>query len=156
MSGKKSVIRYETQSGIELHITPVSLATLRAIMLKAEEIFPYPPKKDYEKPLENTFVEGMVDSAENNPDYIQACMAVDRERSQWRDKAVFMYAVHFADFPDINAVVQTFAPQLLELRKIAIVPDDNFDAIFRARCSGKSGRKNLTPSVTSSGVSATV
>lgn len=128
--GKPSIVRFETQAGVVLHITPLNLATLRAINLKANELFPYPDKKPYEVPLENAFVEGMVDSAENNPEYLKACEPVDQQRKEWTYNAVFQYAVRFQDYPTRENVINAFAPRLLELRKIAIVQEDDYEAIL--------------------------
>lgn len=128
--GKPSIVRFETMSGVVLHITPLNIATLRAINLKANELFPYPDKKDYEVPLENAFVEGMVDSAENNPEYLKACEPIDQQRKEWADKAVFNYAVRFQDYPTRESVINAFAPRLLELRKIATIQEDDYEAIL--------------------------
>jgi hypothetical protein len=128
--GRPSIVRFETMSGVILHITPLNIATLRAINLKSDELFPYPDKKQYEVPLENAFVEGMVDSAENNPEYLKACEPVDQQRKEWTDKAVFHYAVRFQDYPTRESLINAFAPRLLELRKIALVQEDDYEAIL--------------------------
>lgn len=128
--GKPSIVRFETQAGVILHIAPLSIATLRAINLKSDELFPYPDKKQYELPLENAFVEGMKDSAENNPEYLKACEPVDQQRKEWTDKAVFNYAVRFQDYPTRESIINAFAPRLLELRKIAVVQEDDYEAIL--------------------------
>jgi hypothetical protein len=128
--GKPSIVRYHTQSGVILHITPLNLATLRAINLMADDKFPYPDAKDYEKPIENAFVEGQTESGTVNPEYIEACKPIDQQRREWTDKAVFHFAVRFQDYPTQSDLIQHYAPRLLELRKIAKVQEDDFEAVL--------------------------
>lgn len=130
MTGHPTIIQFETMSGVMLYITPLNLATVRAIQQKAQEVYPYPEKAPYELPLENTFSPDTKDSAENNPEYVLLCAEVDKQRRMWADRAVFDYAVRFPAYPTRQDVINAFAPRLLELRKIAVLPEDDYDAIL--------------------------
>jgi len=132
VEGRPSVIIYETQSGVICHITPINLATARAIQLKAEELFPYPKPEDYRKPLENTFGDTpLLDKPEENPEYVKLCQAVDHERQAWRDRAIFLYAVRFPKYPTHEDLENAFRPRLAELKQIAKLDADNdFEAIL--------------------------
>jgi hypothetical protein len=120
---------YETQTGVIEHIKPINLATLRAIQLKAADLFPYPDKTPYRHLEENAFAEGQLSPAEDNPEYLLACKAVDAERSQWTDKAIFNFAVRFPKYPTRQALIDAFADELEALRQIAVLPDDDYEAV---------------------------
>ncbi len=130
MDGRPSIVVYETQSGVIAHVTPLSLPTLRAIQLKAKDEFPYPDPRPYQVPEENAFVETQLTPAEDNPDYVAACHAVDNQRKQWLDRAVFDYAVHFPKYPTPRALVDGFRERLDALRKIAVLPEDDYEAVL--------------------------
>jgi len=130
--GRPVKIVYETYSGVIFHITPINLATLRAIQLKAADTFPYPDKEPYQipDPVEVAFVEGQASKAEDNPEYIVACKAVDHERAQWTDRAIFSYAAKCPKYPTPEALVEAFRPQLDALREIAVLPEDDYEAVL--------------------------
>lgn len=128
--GHQTRIIYETGSGVVFHITPINLPTLRAIQLKAQTLYPYPDKANYQQPEANAFSDNQMTPVADNPAYIQACMAVDRERSQWTDRAIFDYAVTCPKYPTRHELVNAFAPQLASLRQVAELPDDDYEAIL--------------------------
>ncbi len=126
--GKPSVIIYETGSGVVAHITPLNLATLKAIQVRAADLHPYPDKAPYQKPEENAFVEGQMTAAEDNPEYIAACKVIDVERAQWADRTIFSYAVKFPKYPTRESLVAAFSDKLSYLRGIAELPEDDYEA----------------------------
>lgn len=123
---------YEAQSGVIFYVTPINLATLRAIQLKAAIVHPYPDKAPYEipDPEEVSFAPGQTSRAEDHPDYQAACRALDKERKVWADRAVFDYAVECPKYPTPEALVTAFKPQLDRLRAIAELPDDDYEAVL--------------------------
>lgn len=125
--GKPMVIIHESTSGVILHITPLSIATLRAIQLKAAEVYSYPDKKGYEMPLENAADPSIVTPAEDNPEYQRLCREADRARAKWSDWAVYTLAVSYPNFPNEGSVIQMFAPRLLEMQKVANLPEEMSD-----------------------------
>ena len=128
--GRPVIIVHETYSGVMVHITPVNLPTLRAVQLKAQDLFPYPNKTQYQQPEENGFAPGQLTSAEDNPQYGIDCRAVDVERKVWTDRAIFDYAVRFPKYPTREALVDAFKAQLDRLRQIAKLPDDDDEAVL--------------------------
>lgn len=130
VDGKPVVIIYEAQSGVNFHITPLSLPTLRAIQSKAKDKFPHPDKRPYQQPEENAFVEGQLTPAEDNPDYVAACADVDAERGQWVDRTIFNFAVRCPKYPTKEAMVAGYRVQLDALREIANLPDDDYEAVL--------------------------
>lgn len=128
--GKKMVVVYEASSGVVFHITPLSLATVKAIQQKAADKFPYPDPAPYQTPDENAFTEGQLSPPEENPAYVKDCAAVDSERRQWADRAMFDYAVSCPDYPTKESLVDAFRPQLEQLREIAVLPKDDYEAVL--------------------------
>lgn len=129
IEGRPSLIIYETQTGVIEHIKPINLATLRAIQLKAADLFPYPDKKPYQHQEENAFAEVQLSPAEDNPEYLLACKAVDAERAQWVDRAIFNFAVRFPKYSTRQALIDAFAEELKALREIAVLPEDDYEAV---------------------------
>lgn len=126
--GRAAIIEYEAFSGVLFHITPVNLPTLRAIQVKAESIYPYPEKEGYQLADENVF--GGIVSADENPDYLSKCREIDTQRGVWADRAVFDYAVKMPKYPTKQDLVRGFQQQLDELRAIATLPEDDYEAIL--------------------------
>lgn len=132
VDGRAVRIIYETHSGVIFHITPINLATLRAIQLKASDKFPYPDKEPYQvpDPVEVAFAPGQASAAEDNPEYIEACKAVDYERGKWADETIFKYAAKMPKYPTRQALIDAYIDDLEALRDIAVLPDDNYEAIM--------------------------
>ena len=134
MDGRPALIIHECLSGVIFHITPISLPTLRAIQLKASDLYPYPDKAPYQidDPVEVAFTEGQKSRAEDNPEYIEECKKVDTERSKWVDKTVFTYAARMPKYPTREAVLLAYGEQLNTLKDIAVFDkdDDDYDLIM--------------------------
>ena len=130
LNGRPVRVIYECSSGVIFHITPLNLATLRAIQLKAQDLFPYPDKLPYQTPDENAFAPGQLSPAEENPDYLEACKKVDFERGQWADKTVFNYAAKMPKYPTKQSLIDDFQEPLNALREIAILPQDDYEAVM--------------------------
>ncbi len=128
--GRKALIIYECYSGVVFHITPINLPTLRAIQLKAQDLHPYPDKGPYQRPEENAFADNQLTPAEDNPEYVAACAAVDNERAQWTDRAIFDYATFCPAYPTPADMVEAFKSELAKLRKIAVLPEDDYEAVL--------------------------
>lgn len=127
--GRPSVVIYECMSGEIFHISPLSLPTLRAIQLKAQDIYPYPDKAPYQipDPAEVAFTEGQMSKAEDNPEYVEACKAVDKERGQWVDKAVFNYAARMPKYPTEDTLIAAYESKLKALKEIAVFDETDTD-----------------------------
>jgi len=129
MDGRPALIIHECLSGIIFHIAPLSLPTLRAIQLKAQDIYPYPDKAPYQipDPVDVAFTEGQMSKAEDNPDYLEACKKVDTERAQWVDKAVFRYAARMPKYPTEEALLAAYEDKLKALKEIAKFDETDTD-----------------------------
>jgi len=130
VDGRPSLFIYESQSGVVWHVKPLNLATLRAIQMKAVEKFPYPDPKPYQQPEENSFDPNQMTPASNNPVYVELCREKDVERTQWTDRTIFNYAARCPKYPTREALVQAFADELKALREIAVLPDDDYEAVL--------------------------
>lgn len=128
--GRPAIIVHECSSGVLFHIQPINLPTLQAIRLKSEELFPYPDKRPYQHEEENAFSPGQLSPAEDNPDYVAACEAVDVERKKWLERAIFNYCVKCPKYPTKDALIEAFRQQLNALREIAVIDLDDFDTVL--------------------------
>lgn len=143
-NGSPSLIEYETKSGIVCHIDMINIATLRAIKLRAETLYPYPDKTAYKVDLSGgSFADDAIriaaeiEGAETNPDYIRAKMLVNIERDNYENSAILDIAVKFVSqqyedgtfqYYTSETLVNRFASQLLKLRRYAELPDDDYEA----------------------------
>lgn len=128
--GHPVVIQYDCYSGVMAHITPLNIPTLKAIQLKARTRFPYPDPRPYQVEEENAFIPGTLSKAEDNPQYVADCKAVDRERALWVDRTIFDWAVSFPQFKTRDEMVAWFRPKLNALREIAELPTDDYEAVL--------------------------
>jgi len=127
VEGRPAIFVYECLSGVVFYITPVSLPTLRAIQLRAADMFPYPDETPYRHPEENAFDPNQLSPAEDNPEYVAAVKAVDYERGKWVDKTIFNYAAKMPKYPTQQALLDAYKPQLNDLKSIAIFDKDDSD-----------------------------
>lgn len=125
----KDIVRYVTASGIECHITPINMATLRAINLKAEALFPFPDATPYRLPIPDTDPV-LYDNADANEEWRNVTSEIRAKRQEWVNDAILKYAVRFPSFPTRESLIGHFAADLMALRKIAELPEDDFDAVF--------------------------
>lgn len=128
--GKPAVIIYETLSGVIFHVTPITLPTFKAIRVKATDRFPYPKEDDYTVIDENGFEPDQRTDPNDNPEYVRLCREADEQRLVWADRATFDYACKMPKYPTKESLVTAFMPQLLVLREIATLPDDDYEAIL--------------------------
>lgn len=128
-TGKPAITVYECNSGVVAFITPLNLATLRAINLKSEIVIPYPDPKPYQQELgELAAIPGTLSDPNENPEYVEKCKQVDSDRKNWVSRAIFDYAVTFPAFPTKDDLVKHFETQLAKLRMIAELPEDDYEA----------------------------
>lgn len=125
----RDIVRFITASGIECHITPINMATLRAINLKAEALFPFPDATPYRLPIPDTDPV-LYDNADANPEWIKVTNEIRAKRQEWVNDAVLKYAVRFPSYPTRESLIARFAADLMALRKIAELPEDDFDAVL--------------------------
>lgn len=131
IDGNKTVIIYESGSGVIFWIAPLSLPTLRAIQIKARSVFPDVDPTPYRYPEENAFGgESQLTPAEDDPEYIQKVAEVEAERSKWTKRAVFEYAAKMPKYHTRELLLEAFREQLTELRKIADLPEDDYEAVM--------------------------
>lgn len=144
IEGRPAITLFEASSGVVFYISPISLPTLRAIQLKAEDKFPYPDEKLYEipDPADVALTPGQVAPASDNPEYITACQAVDAERKAWTERAIFSYCVKCPKYSTEEALIAAFKPQLDALREIAIIELSDFDTVLFHIVLGENNGRN--------------
>lgn len=128
--GRPVVVIYETLSGVVIHVTPLSVFTITAIGERAEELFPYPDPAPYELPLENAVSETVRLPADDNPEYKKLKQPIDAERMEWQVQAVIDLACSYPAFPSREHMLAHFRPALERLKKVANLPDDEWQAVL--------------------------
>lgn len=112
--GLPSVIEYITQSGIIVHITPLSLFTIQAITNKSEQVLPYPDEANYRE-ASDLVASGFIPASENET-YQALCKEVDAERSRWQESAILELACKYPQWESRADMIATFRGRLEELR----------------------------------------
>jgi len=119
-----SVIEYITQSGVLVHVTPLSLFTISAVGHAAEDRFPYPDKQSYQIASELTAT-GFL-PAEENPEFIDACKEIDKQRENWKSEVYLELACNYPQYPTREAMIEHFAPRLHQLSKFIELSGDDW------------------------------
>ncbi len=132
VEGRPGIIVYECMSGEIFHISPLNLGTLRAIQMKAQDMFPYPDEKPFRFPEENAFDPNQLTPARDNPEYVALCQAVDLQRAQWCDKAIFEYTAKMPKYAGREDLVRVYKQPLNNLKAIAKFDegDSEYDLIM--------------------------
>lgn len=130
-TGAPSIIEYETASGVIVHITPLSIFTIKAISSKAENEFPYPEAVNYELPLENAADPSIKLPAKENPAYRELCAEIDNQRYAWRNKAVLELACNYPAYADRASMIAEFRPRLEELRPFLEMSGDDWQEVLQ-------------------------
>lgn len=119
-----------TDSGVDLHITPLSLFVRRAVAERCENDFPFPDKKAYEKPVpaEIALYEGATHFDENDPEYKREVRAANNNQSALYTKLVVNAAVRIAS--DFDAVETAYSGDLAALKALGVLPKDKHEALL--------------------------
>lgn len=119
---------YETplDSGELVWIKPLSPLTYQALLNEARRLFPEPNPAEYQRPLQNAFVEGLLEPPEQNPDYVEALRKARVDQINWIYEAVIRLGV-VVDTPEgKEATIARYAAQLAAVRKYTKVEEDDW------------------------------
>lgn len=119
-----------TDSGVELHITPLSLFIRRAIAERCEKDYPFPVKKDYEKPVppDIALYEGQTSFDENDPDYRRDFRVANNHQQTLYTQLIVSAAVRIES--DLGAVEQAYSSDLAAMKALDILPKDTHEALL--------------------------
>lgn len=120
------LVKYTADSGVELHVQPLSPFTFRAIRQKAFEKFPDPDEGPYRLPIPNAAIEGDTMPAKDNPAYARAVHEQAARRSDYITVALLALACD--PTPNKDELVKQFEDQLLALQRWAALPEDDWEA----------------------------
>lgn len=124
-----AVIKTALQSGVEIHITPLSVAALRAITAQAEKLFPYPDPKAYEKPMEGALPGSTATQpAQDNPEYLALLVSLNRQRTEYMAEVILRVVV---TCPSEDAVVALHKTQLETARRLGTLNELEGDSDFQ-------------------------
>lgn len=122
--GLPSVIEYNTASGVIIHITPLSLFTIQAIVEQSKVVHPYPDETPYRE-ASDLVASGFIPASENE-EYQALCKAVDEERSQWQNDAITQMACKYPQWGTREQMIAHFRPRLEELRPFVSLHQDDW------------------------------
>lgn len=124
--GRPVIVRYETASGVIVHVTPLSPFTIAGVRERAEQELPYPDPKPYEAEIENAADPSIKLPASDNPAYKALCAPIDEDRKAWRLQAYIDVSCAFPDFASLDALIGHFRPRLEALRKVTVMGEDDW------------------------------
>lgn len=129
---QEKVVEFILDSGIRVHVTPLSRYQRNALIEAAEKLHPYPEKKQYEEALpEDVAIPGMTLPAEENPEYQAKVVEANRLRNEYISTGMMNLCVQYPDFANRQALIEHFAPYLEEQRDWLALPDDDWMATLR-------------------------
>lgn len=130
MPVNRDVIAIDTEKLGTVYVPILTAFAVRAVMQRAEELYPLPDPKPFEQPLPDAVIEGDVLPASNNPEYTKAVGAVMLKRNQYLQDAII--AMLRLDGATHEEVVEAYQPDLEQLRRFGVIhSQDDFVAIMR-------------------------
>lgn len=127
ISGQKT-FAIPMESGDYLLIQPLSVYAIQALERRAEELYPFPAKADYEMELDpdKALVPGQKIPAEENPDYKNAYdIARSKQRRYVNDKALAL-SVDVEGGKDY--AIAKYAERIAQMRDMMTLPEDEWEA----------------------------
>jgi hypothetical protein len=127
-SGLPAVVEYETQSGVLIYVTPLSLFTVQAVVNRSELEYPYPDEKPYRVESE-LFASGFIPASENE-EYQALCQNVDQQRAEWQNDAFIELACEYPKHFSREAMIAHFRPHLEKLRQFIDMGKDDWQNVL--------------------------
>lgn len=129
--GGQRVYELLLDSGEYVYVQPLSIYVVRALQDKALELFPFPEKATYEKPMNEAVAlePGQMIPAEENPEYRRLYDETHEKQQQY----VNNHSIAFAVEPVLGheAMIAKYQSRLDQMRKVIALPDDAWDATLR-------------------------
>lgn len=126
----RDVIAIDTAALGTVYVPKFSMFMMRAIMQRAEELYPLPDPKPYEQPMPDAVIEGDVIPASQNPEYTKLLSNVMLKRNQHLQNAIIS-GLQLPENCTREEVIAAYKTNLDQLREYASLPDDDFVAIMR-------------------------
>jgi hypothetical protein len=129
--GGKKVFEILLDSGELVHVQPLSIYVVRALENKAQEIYPFPDKAEYEKPLDDAkaLEPGQKIPAEENPDYQKAYTNATKLQARYSNERCFMLSIE----PVVGRekLIAKYKTRIAQMREMMTLPDDDWEATLR-------------------------
>jgi len=125
-AGQK-VIELILDSGETVYVKPLSILHYHALVMRAEQEYPYPDPKPYEKEIDasKTLEPGEVIPATQNPAYQVLCKAIDEQRKTWQYRQYILLSVEVVDQ---KATLERHQARVEKLRAMMALPEDAWEA----------------------------
>lgn len=127
------VVEITLDSGIRVHISPLSRYQRNALQERAEQLYPMPDKALYEEELsEAVAIPGTKIPAEENPEYRAEVALVMTARSEFTTMNMINLCLSYPDFPGgKEELIRFFAIHIAQQRDMMTLPDDEWEATLR-------------------------
>jgi hypothetical protein len=114
-------------SGETVYVKPLSILHYHALVMRAEQEYPYPDPKPYEKEIDasKTMEPGEVIPATQNPAYQALCKTIDEQRKTWQYRWYILLSVEVVDKA---ATLERHKERVEKLRAIMALPDGPWEA----------------------------
>lgn len=118
-------------SGEYVRVQPLSIYLVRALRDKAEELFPFPDKTQYEKALDDAkaIEPGQVIPAEDNPEYQKLYDDAAAKQTQYTNDHCIALSVEPLQGREV--MIAKYRDRVTQLRAIMTLPEDDWDATLR-------------------------
>jgi len=118
-------------SGYTALVRPMSPFLRAAIMTQATEKYPDPDPEPYRQPLQNAYEDGLLESAEDNPKYLEDLkLARQRRLALIYDLVLHADVVAGVEETPREELIERYKPYLIELHKLGTsVPADQWQAV---------------------------
>lgn len=118
-------------SGEIVYVQPLSIYLVRALQDKAQELFPFPDKTQYEKTLDDAkaIEPGQVIPAEDNPEYQKLYdIAAEKQQNYVNEKCI---ALSVEPVQGRQVMIKKYKARIVQMREMMTLPDDEWDATLR-------------------------
>jgi hypothetical protein len=114
-------------SGETVYVKPLSILHYHALVMRAEQEYPYPDPNPYEKAIDasKTLEPGEVIPAAQNPAYQTLCKAIDEQRKTFQYRQYILLSVEVVDQ---KATLERHRERVEKLRAMMVLPDDAWTA----------------------------
>lgn len=124
----EAFVEVSLSSGVTVLVRTLTPLVIQRLALKAESLFPFPNKTEYEKPKPGALPDtNAIIPAEQNPDYQAAVNEAFSAQARWLFERILDVAV---TAPDEAAVIANYAPAVAKLRKVDVLVYEEGDSDF--------------------------
>ncbi len=131
MEASERLYRVPLDSGVVVHVRPISPFMRALLVEEARAQHPDPDSQQYRKPLKNAVREGLTEPPEENPEYGLAVEQAARAQNRHLVNSFIDAGVVVGADPSREAVLEHFAADLARIRQGRDLPEDNWFVLVK-------------------------